>query len=233
MHVKFRISFLLVKNFTDDKKSLQLKMASGRVVLYASNLAVRLQYGLFMTDENWSYKNLTIPMRHEILQRFRSTDEAITYEFVQWLVNRKADQNSELPYRFQTGDSTVSRRVKLQEVAPPHMLYKFFQEMPVEDDSVQFSFFTFGGVHRVGNEEGRVFHQSDVFHNISLHKLRAMVLATNQYPLCTVCKRGDLKLKKCSRCARSKINIYYCSSTCQSADWHMHRTHCRANTADH
>lgn len=207
-------------------------MERGTVVLCATNLAVRLQYGLFNKDETWPYENLTVPMRYELLQRYRNLDEAVTHEFVQWLVNRKADQSLEVLYRFEVGDSTVSRRVKLQDVAPPHMLYKFFQEMPAEDQTVQFSFYKFGGVHRVGDQEGRVFHQSDVFHKTSLHKLRSMVLATNQYPLCTICKRGDLKLKKCSRCLTAKINTYYCSSACQSADWHHHRAHCQPREAD-
>lgn len=41
---------------------------------------------------------------------------------------------------------------------------------------------------------------------------------------CFACGRDDLKLKKCGQC----LGAFYCSSSCQKADWKNHRVICRS-----
>ena len=40
---------------------------------------------------------------------------------------------------------------------------------------------------------------------------------------CASCKRPQLSMQQCSRCH----NVYYCSITCQKADWRSHKVTCR------
>ncbi|GAB1605295.1 hypothetical protein Ahia01_000811300, partial [Argonauta hians] len=42
---------------------------------------------------------------------------------------------------------------------------------------------------------------------------------------CARCQKSDVELKKCTRCSK----IWYCSKTCQRADWKNHKTSCQSD----